>query len=50
MARPSICPVCKKPVAPDETVYTINEQDYHAECYEKREAEPPKSERDPDRG
>lgn len=50
MARASICPVCDKPVVAAETVYTINERDHHAKCYEKREAEPPKSERDPDRG
>ena len=50
MARASICPVCKKILGPAQTIYTIDEQDYHPECYEKREAEPPKSEPDPDRG
>ena len=50
MARASICPVCKKALGPAQTIYTIDEQDYHPECYEKREAKPPKSEPDPDRG
>ena len=50
MARESICPVCKKPVAPEQPLYTIDEQDYHPECYEKREAAPPPTERDPDSG
>jgi hypothetical protein len=50
VARASICPVCKKPVAPEHTVYTISEQDYHPDCYEKWEAEPAQSERDHDRG
>ena len=50
MARASICPVCKKALGPAQPIYTIDEQDYHPECYEKREAEPPKPEPDPDRG
>lgn len=39
VTRASVCPVCKKPVGPEHTVYTISEQDYHAECYEKSQAE-----------
>lgn len=50
MTRESICPVCKKPVLPEQPVYTISEQDYHPECYEKWEAERAKSEHDHDRG
>jgi hypothetical protein len=50
MARASICPVCKKILGPAQTIYTTDEQDYHPECYEKRETEPAESERDPDGG
>ena len=50
MARASICPVCKKALGPAQPIYTIAEQDYHPECYERREAEPPTSEPDPERG
>ena len=49
MARASICSVCKRILGPAQTIYTIAEQDYHPECYEKREIEPAESERDPDR-
>jgi hypothetical protein len=48
MARASICPVCRKILGPAQTIYTSDEQDYHPECYEKRQTEPAKSERDPD--
>ena len=50
MARASICAVCKKALGPAQTIYTIDEQDYHPECDEKREVEPPTSESDHDRG
>jgi len=32
------------------TIYTIDEQDYHPECYEKRETGPAEADRDSDRG
>ena len=48
MARASICPVCKKILGPAQAIYTIEEQDYHPECYERREAESAESERGPD--
>ena len=38
MGKPSVCPFCDKPVVPDKIVYTINEQDYHPECYERLQA------------
>ena len=50
MARANICPVCKKALGPAQIIYTIDEQDYHPECYEKWETERAKSERDHDRG
>lgn len=50
MARASICPVCKKILGPAQTIYTIDEQDYHPECYEKRETGPAEADRDSDRG
>jgi len=36
-------------VGPEHTVYTISEQDYHPECYEKLQAEPTSAEDDRDR-
>ena len=50
MARESLCAVCKKALRPAQTIYTIVEQDYHPGCYEKREAELPTFEPDPERG
>ena len=42
--------MCGQSVGPEHTVYTISERDYHAECYEKLQAEPDTAEGDAGRG
>ena len=40
----------KRALRENGTIYTIDEQDYHPECYEKRETGPAEADRDSDRG